>query len=222
MRRKFLSVVLCVCMIFTMVPFAFAADDDEASAETTPVATITTTKHDTATGSDTTIVDKYDTLQAAIDAAKKGATVQLVADTNENVTVSKNEIVLDLNGHTLNGGTEAGKPALTVNNKKVTIIDTSADQKGTIKREDTAENSGKTSHYVIDIQGKYGFLKFEGGNVINDSGTADHSKGASLIRLGNDSVSAWPTLTITGGTFTQNNFVAIKVDRGTLHSWAAP
>lgn len=217
MRRKFLSVVLCVCMMFTMVPFAFAADDDEASAETTPVATITTTKHDTATGSDTTIVDKYDTLQAAIDAAKKGATVQLVADTNENVTVSKNEIVLDLNGHTLNGGTEAGKPALTVNNKKVTIIDTSADQKGTIKREDTAENSGKTSHYVIDIQGKYGFLKFEGGNVINDSGTADHSKGASLIRLGNDSVSAWPTLTITGGTFTQNNFVAIKVDRGTLH-----
>lgn len=42
-------------------------------------------------------------------------------------------------------------------------------------------------------------------------------KGASLVRLGDDSVSARPTLTINGGTFTQDNFAAIKVDRGTLH-----
>lgn len=217
MRRKFLSVVLCVCMMFTMVPFAFAADDDEASAETTPVATITTTKHDTETDSDITIVDKYETLQAAIDAAKKGATVQLVANTSENVTIAK-DLTLDLNGFTLNGGTEAGKPALTVNNASVTVQDTSEAQTGTIKREDTAENSGKTSHYVIDVQGKNGFLKFESGKVTNDSGTEDCSKGASLIRLGNDHVDgAYPVLTINGGTFTQNRFIAIKVDRGTLH-----
>ena len=28
MRRKFLSVVLCVCMMLTMAPFAFAEGED--------------------------------------------------------------------------------------------------------------------------------------------------------------------------------------------------
>lgn len=158
--------------------------------------------------------NKYETLQAAVDAAKSGATVTLLADTRENVTVSKNAIVLDLNGHTLNGGTENAKPALTVDNKKVTLKDSSEAQTGTIKREDTADT--KTSHYVIDIQGKNGFMIVESGKVENNSGIPG-VKGSSLIRLGNDSVSGWPTLTIKGGTFTQDNFIAIKVDRGTLH-----
>ena len=157
---------------------------------------------------------KYDSLQAAVDAAKSGATVTLLADTRENVTVSKNAIVLDLNGHTLNGGTENAKPALTVDNKRVTLKDSSEAQTGTIKREDTADT--KTSHYVIDIQGKNGFMIVESGKVENNSGIPG-VKGSSLIRLGNDSVSGWPTLTIKGGTFTQDNFIAIKVDRGTLH-----
>ena len=157
---------------------------------------------------------KYDSLQAAVDAAKSGATVTLLADTRENVTVSKNAIVLDLNGHTLNGGTENAKPALTVDNKEVTLKDSSEAQTGTIKREDTADT--KTSHYVIDIQGKNGFMIVESGKVENNSGIPG-VKGSSLIRLGNDSVSGWPTLTIKGGTFTQDNFIAIKVDRGTLH-----
>lgn len=157
---------------------------------------------------------KYKSLQAAVDAAKSGATVTLLADTRENVTVSKNAIVLDLNGHTLNGGTENAKPALTVDNKKVTLKDSSEAQTGTIKREDTADT--KTSHYVIDIQGKNGFMIVESGKVENNSGIPG-VKGSSLIRLGNDSVSGWSTLTIKGGTFTQDNFIAIKVDRGTLH-----
>lgn len=204
MRRKFLSVVLCVCMMLTMAPFAFAADgDDTTSSPATAVAQIGDTE--------------YPSLQAAIDAAASGKTIQLVADTKENVTINK-KLTLDLNGFTLNGGTEVGKPALTVNNASVTVQDNSEAQTGTIKREDTAENSGKTSHYVIDVQGKNGFLKFESGKVTNDSGTEDCSKGASLIRLGNDHVDgAYPVLTINGGTFTQNRFIAIKVDRGTLH-----
>lgn len=87
---------------------------------------------------------KYKSLQAAVDAAKSGATVTLLADTRENVTVSKNAIVLDLNGHTLNGGTENAKPALTVDNKKVTLKDSSEAQTGTIKREDTADTKTST------------------------------------------------------------------------------
>ncbi len=159
----------------------------------------------------------YESLQAAIDAAKRNDTVTLLADTRENVTISTYGLTLDLNGHTLNGGTVKATPALKVDNCSVTVKDSSAEQTGTIMREDTAENSGVSSHYVIDIQGKYGFLKFEGGNVKNNSGTTS-GKGASLIRLGNDNnMSANPTLTIKGGTFTQDNFIAIKVDHGTLH-----
>ena len=156
---------------------------------------------------------KYKSLQAAVDAAKSGATVTLLADTRENVTVSKNAIVLDLNGHTLNGGTEKGKPALTVT-ARVTVKDSSEEHTGTIMREDTAANSGVSSHYVIDIQGA-GWLTFESGNVKNNSGNVS-GKGASLVRVGDDSVDKYPGLNIKGGTFTQDNFIVIKVDSGDL------
>ena len=156
---------------------------------------------------------KYETLQAAIDAAAKSATVTLLADTRENVTISTYGLTLDLNGHTLNGGTVAGKPALTVKNR-VTVKDSSAAQTGTIMREDTAANSGVSSHYVIDIQD--GWLFFESGSVTNNSGVVG-VKGASLVRVGDDSVAKYPGLTISGGTFTQDNFIVIKVNRGTFY-----
>ena len=157
--------------------------------------------------------NKYETLQAAIDAAAKNATVTLLADTRENVTIETYGLTLDLSGHTLNGGTVAGKPALTVKNR-VTVKDSSAAQTGTIMREDTAENSGDGSHYVIDIQD--GWLFFESGSVTNNSGVVG-VKGASLVRVGDDSVAKYPGLTISGGTFTQDNFIVIKVDRGTFY-----
>lgn len=156
---------------------------------------------------------KYETLQAAINAAARNATVTMLADTSENVTISTNYLTLDLNGHTLNGGTVAGQPALTVQSR-VTVKDSSAAQTGTIMREDTAENSGVSSHYVIDIQD--GWLFFESGSVTNNSGVVG-VKGASLVRVGDDSVAKYPGLTISGGTFTQDNFIVIKVDRGTFY-----
>lgn len=156
---------------------------------------------------------KYLSLQEAIDAASRKQTVKLIADTTENVTMATPYLTLDLNGHTLNGGQVKGKPALTVT-ARVTVMDSSADQTGTIKREDTAKNSGVSSHYVIDVQGD-GWLTFESGNVINDSGTKE-GKGASLVRVGNDSVAKQPGLNIKGGSFQQDNFIAIKVDRGNL------
>lgn len=156
---------------------------------------------------------KYDSLQAAIDAASRNATVTMLADTRENVTISTNYLTLDLNGHTLNGGTVAGQPALTVQSR-VTVKDSSEEQTGTIMREDTAENSGVSSHYVIDIQD--GWLFFESGSVTNNSGVVG-VKGASLVRVGDDSVAKYPGLTISGGTFTQDNFIVIKVDRGTFY-----
>lgn len=156
---------------------------------------------------------QYETLQAAIDAASKNQTVKLIADTTENVTMKTPYLTLDLNGHTLNGGQVKGTPALTVT-ARVTVKDTSAEQTGTIMREDTADNSGVSSHYVIDIQGN-GWLTFESGNVTNNSGVVG-VKGASLVRVGDDSVAKYPGLNIKGGSFRQDNFIAIKVDRGDL------
>ena len=158
----------------------------------------------------------YSSLQAAIDAAAQKATVKLLADTKENVTISTRYVTLDLNGHTLNGSTGERKPALTVTNY-VYVKDSSAAQTGTIMREDTAENSGVSSHYVIDVQGgNSSWLFFQSGNVKNDSG-AGGTKGASLVRVGDDSKSGVPGLTISGGTFTQDNFIALKCDHGNLY-----
>ena len=206
MKRKLLSILLCLAMALSLLPTAALAEKAvegggaEGSGQTNSVA-------------QTTNGTKYETLQAAINAAATKDTVTLLADTRENVTINK-AMTLDLNGHTLNGGTEKAKPALTITARTVTIKDSSAAQTGTIMREDTATNSGVSSHYVIDIQGN-AWVMFESGIVKNNSGNTE-GKGASLVRVGDDSVAEYPGLNIKGGTFTQDNFIVIKVDRGDL------
>ena len=162
-------------------------------------------------------VGAYNTLAEAINAAGNGDTVTLLKDVTENVTIPAGKtITLDLNGKTINGKQVKSTPALTVNGS-VTVKDSSEAKTGTIKREDTAANSGVSSHYVIDIQGENASLTFESGNVTNGSGIVG-VKGASLVRVGNDEYKdKIPTLTIKGGKFTQDNFIAIKVDYGTLN-----
>lgn len=84
----------------------------------------------------------------------------------------------------------------------MTITDTSAGKTGTIKRDDQGAQ-GEISYYVIDNNGT---MVIDQANVINNSG----SKGSSLIRNGGvDTVSS---LTINGGTFEQQNFIAVKND----------
>ena len=157
----------------------------------------------------------YSSLQDAIDAASERATVKLLANTKENVTISTKNVTLDLNGYTLNGSTGERKPALTVTSR-VYVKDSSKAQTGTIMREDTKENSGVSSHYVIDVQGgNSGWLFFQSGNVKNDSG-AGGTNGASLVRVGDEKQPGLPHMTITGGTFTQDNFIVLKCDSGIL------
>ena len=231
--KKLLATILALVMALSLCTSAWATGETGTGGNTgtTPAGTETggTGGGETGSGENggqaTTYVaetgeTKYKTLQEAINAAAKNATVKLLADTRENVTIDKG-LTLDLYGFTLNGGTEKGKPALTVKDSvngmtRVTVKDSSEAQTGTIMREDTAENSGVSSHYVIDIQGK-SLLTFESGNVKNNSGNADRSKGASLVRVGDDRyMNAISKLTINGGTFKQDNFIAIKVDRGNL------
>ena len=145
---------------------------------------------------------RYTSLKAAIIAAKKGKTIQLLNDTTENITINASkQIALDLNGHTLNGGTGTAKAAI-LNKGTVTITDTSVGKTGTIKRDDQGIE-GETSYYVIDNNGT---MVIDQANVVNNSG----AKGSSLIRNGGvDTVSS---LTINGGTFEQQNFIAVKND----------
>lgn len=145
---------------------------------------------------------KYETLADAIRLAPNGKTVKMLADVTENITIAANKkITLDLNGHTINGGTGTAK-ATILNKGNVTITDTSAGKTGTIKRDDQGA-SGETSYYVIDNNGT---MVIDQANVFNNSG----SKGSSLIR--NGGVDATSSLTINGGTFEQQNFIAVKND----------
>lgn len=117
MRRKFLSVVLCVCMMFTMVPFAFATGDTESSSGSgggSAVAQIDTTT--------------YNTLSDAINAAENGKTITLLRNTSGQVRIpADKDITLDLNGNTI---THTGTTVYNLG--KLTIRDSSNDKSGKI------------------------------------------------------------------------------------------
>ena len=160
---------------------------------------------------------KYITLAAAIAAAKDGETVTLLKDVTENVEIAKEKnLTLDLNGCTLNGGTGTAKAALS-NLGTITIQDTSAAKTGTIKRDDNG-TVGETSYYVIRNQGT---MTIESGIVINNSGYKKANPTGSMVGsslICNGDCNEGGTLTIKGGTFTQNNFIAIKNGAlGVLH-----
>lgn len=126
MRRKFLSVVLCVCMMLTMVPFAFAADDSGDS---------TNDNVSTGSGGGTVIqavaqIDNttYNTLSDAITAAENGKTITLLNNTSGEVVIPTDKnITLDLNGNTI---THTGTTVYNLGN--LTICDSSNDKTGKI------------------------------------------------------------------------------------------
>lgn len=160
----------------------------------------------------------YETLADAIRLAANGKTITLLANVTENVTISadKKNLTLELNGFTLNGGTGTAKAALT-NYGTITIKDSSKGKTGTIKRDDNGI-VGETSYYVIRNQGT---MTIESGIVINNSGYRKANSTGSMVGsslICNGDCDEGGTLTIKGGTFTQNNFIAIKNGAlGVLH-----
>ena len=151
----------------------------------------------------------YETLADAIRLAAKNKTVTLLDDVAENVTIAENKVLtLDLNGHTINGGTGTAKATIT-NNGTVTITDSSTAKTGTIKRDDNG-TVGETSYYVIH---NIGTMTIEQAIVTNNSGyrqtnPSGSMNGSSLICNGDDDLGG--TLNISGGKFEQRNFIAIK------------
>lgn len=119
MRRKLLSVVLCVCMMLTMAPFAFAEEGDGNEGTPTPYATDITD-----TGASTS------TLQSQIDSASSGSTLTLNQDYTESkdntITIPQDKsITLDLANHTLKGQLSV-LGDLTIKNGTVKAYDNSA------------------------------------------------------------------------------------------------
>ena len=144
----------------------------------------------------------YFSLQTAIDEADAGATIKLNQDVQGNFTIPKEKnIILDLNGCILNGGTAPRKAALT-NHGTVTIQDSVGN--GTIKRSDEGSTGG--TYYTILNEGT---MTIKSGNISNNSGSPDKWSGSSLICNGlNESA----TLNIEGGTLQQNYFIVVKND----------
>lgn len=99
MRRKFLSVVLCVCMMMTMAPFAFAEGGSSGGGGGSSAAT----------------------LQSKIDALGPEGTVTLDKNYTETITIDTGKnITLDLNNHNLSSSTGdaiVNKGTLTIKGK---------------------------------------------------------------------------------------------------------
>ena len=171
MRRKFLSVVLCVCMMLTMAPFAFAAEGDGES--NIAVAKI----------GDTT----YTTFDSALDNAKAGDTITLLenvtvhdADETSSRTTIDKSIILDLNGKTIFGPNNMG-----ANNYNFAVLYISADT--TII--DSASNGGINTQ----TNGAYCINVMDGAQLTINAGTYYGGGTAVQVQKG--------TLIINGSTF---------------------
>lgn len=133
MRRKFLSVVLCVCMMLTMAPFAFAeGEGNEVTPTSAPI------------GADTT------TLQSQIDSASSGNTIRLDKNYAESITINNNKaITLDLNGHSLTNTDRQNTITVSLGST-LTVIDRTArgSVNNTSNGKATLYNNGTTAIYA--------------------------------------------------------------------------
>ena len=136
-KKSSLSVLLSTAMVISSVPATVLAEDnttvvvEQTSEGSTEVGeSITEGKSTTEETKAASIGEaKYDTLQAAVDAAKKGDTITLTADVMENITIPENaELTIDLNGNKI---TNDGDHTIT-NNGTLIIDDYSDKGTGTI------------------------------------------------------------------------------------------
>lgn len=196
MRRKFLSVVLCVCMMLTMAPFAFAAEGDKVAK----------------VGS-----QEYTSLQEAVNAvgSDNGSTVTLLSDVALNSTlVLNNSLTLDLNGHKISNGSSLSgylmkiehpsKVSIVGNQKNSSIVDTRNNATGTITAicvfgELTVSGSNlKISRGANGIAVKVDEQSPNQGKLTVNSGTISVDVATTTS---SQAIQNWGTTIINGGTF---------------------
>ena len=198
MKQRILAILLSLTMMFTLVPTAMAEGE-------TAVAKVGN--------------DKYETLQAAVNAATtENSTVTLLKDVTEDITIPTGvTAMLDLSGKTLTN--KAGKHTITVENGgKLNIsdsvgtgvVDNTSHGKAAIYNKGEVTLNGGTFERSAE-KGTY-FPYSDGGNSwytianygtmeINTGVTVENAGGySSMIRNGGD-VTADCNLTIEGGNF---------------------
>ena len=198
MKQRILAILLSLTMMFTLVPTAMAEGE-------TAVAKVGN--------------DKYETLQAAVNAATtENSTVTLLKDVTEDITIPTGvTAMLDLSGKTLTN--KAGKHTITVENGgKLNIsdsvgtgvVDNTSHGKAAIYNKGEVTLNGGTFERSAE-KGTYS-LYSDGGNSwytianygtmeINTGVTVENAGGySSMIRNGGD-VTADCNLTIEGGNF---------------------
>lgn len=211
MRRKFLSVVLCVCMMLTMAPFAFAEGDD---GTTTEIGAEGGSSNTSSGGSGGT------TLQDQINAIGSTGTITLNRTYTEDVTIPANKnITLNLNGQTLknvttntitveNGATLTVTGTGTVDN--ITHGKAVLYNKGTVFLEGgTFERSAEAGIDATNNGGNSYYTVLNHGSMTVKSNVTVNNKGhySSLFENGyfdytktQDGIEA-PSLIIDGGKF---------------------
>lgn len=212
MRRKFLSVVFCVCMMLTMAPFAFAeGDSGDSTNDNVSSGSGTATQAVAQIGNIT-----YSTLSEAIAAAENGKTITLLSNTSGQVKIPTNkDITLDLNGKTI---THTG--TTVYNSGKLTICDSSNDKSGKIISTGNVgvgvgHNSTTTIEYanIEAVEGAVITGYATGATITIKDGNFSASDNAVIAGNGNNTdsnatgnpVRVNPNkINILGGTFTGN------------------
>ncbi len=235
-KKSSLSVLLSTAMVISSVPATVLAEDnttvvaEQTSEGSTEVGeSITEGKSTTEETKAASIGEaKYDTLQAAVDAAKEGDTITLTADVTENITIPENaELTIDLNGNKITNDGDH-----TITNNGTLIIDDYSDKgtgtidnvthgkaaiwnngtmtvySGTITRSEeagTVNGANGNSYYVILNHGK---MTIGEDNGDNDNIKVEANGGFSSLFEngwydGNKNTSKENSvLTIYGGTYT--------------------
>ena len=197
MRRKFLSVVLCVCMMMTMAPFAFAAGT--GSSDVAQVGS-----------------QKYTSLQDAVNAeGANGATVTLLNDvTLDSTLVLNKSLTLDLNGHKITNGSSLSGYLIKIehpsnvsivgNKQNSSIVDTRNNATGTITAICVFGELTVNGSYLTISRGANGIaIKVDEqspnqGKLTVNSGTISVDKATTTS---SQAIQNWGTTIINGGTF---------------------
>lgn len=212
MRRKFLSVVLCVCMMLTMAPFAFAeGDSGDSTNDNVSSGSGTATQAVAQIGNIT-----YSTLSEAIAAAENGKTITLLKDTSGQVVIpADKDITLDLNGKTI-----THTKTTVYNLGKLTICDSSDGKSGKIiSTENVGVGVGHDSTTTIEyanieaVEGAVITGYATGATITINDGNFSASDNAVIAGNGNETDDNAPgkpvrvkpnQINILGGTFTGN------------------
>ncbi|MCD8365101.1 MAG: right-handed parallel beta-helix repeat-containing protein, partial [Clostridiales bacterium] len=163
----------------------------------------------------------YSTLQAAIDAAESGDTIQLLASIEENVTIGSNQnIVLDLNGYTLERtiGTDdlnpVESPVITVEGT-LELQDSSADETGMVLMSSYTDSYGSTYSRLNGYGG--GVYIEDGGSFTLTGGTISGDGVAMTIEGGGVAVASGGAFTMNGGTITGFKVSSASMDGGGVY-----